>query len=138
MAHEKALRDVARAEELHTAGVAALALVQDARTSEEVARASLRMARFDAQHAEIRAPANGVILARLVEENEMVSPGVPVLAFKTRGAGLDRAGRRGGSRRRAAAARRRRACRNERLPRRGTRRQRHADRSSGLPRDGHV
>jgi RND family efflux transporter MFP subunit len=83
MAHEKALRDVARAEELHAAGVAALALVQDARTAEEVARAGLRMASFDAQHAEIRAPADGVILARLVEENEMVSPGAPVLAFKS-------------------------------------------------------
>jgi len=83
MAHEKALRDVARAEELHGAGVAALQLVQDARTAEEVARASLRMASFDAQHAEIRAPADGVILARLAEENEMVNAGVPVLAFKS-------------------------------------------------------
>jgi RND family efflux transporter MFP subunit len=83
MGHEKAQRDVARAEELHAAGVASLQLVQDARTAEEVARAGLRMARFDAQHAEIRAPADGVILARLMEENEMVSPGVPVLAFKS-------------------------------------------------------
>jgi multidrug efflux system membrane fusion protein len=82
MAHEKALRDVARAEELHSAGVAALQLVQDARTQEEVARAAVTMARFDAQHAEIRAPSNGVILARLAEANEMVSPGAPVLAFK--------------------------------------------------------
>ncbi len=82
MAHEKALRDVARAEELHAAGVASLQLVQDARTQEEVARAGLTLARFDAQHAEIRAPADGVILARLAEENEMVSPGAPVLAFK--------------------------------------------------------
>ena len=82
MAHEKALRDVARAEELHAAGVAALRLVQDARTQEEVARAGLTLARFDAQHAEIRAPADGVILARLAEENEMVAAGAPVLAFK--------------------------------------------------------
>lgn len=82
MAHEKALRDVARAEELHAAGVAALQLVQDARTQEEVARAGLAIARFDAQHAEIRAPSNGVILARLAEANEMVSAGAPVLAFK--------------------------------------------------------
>jgi RND family efflux transporter MFP subunit len=83
MAHEKALRDVKRAEELYEAGVGPLQLVQDARTAEEVARASLRMARFDAQHAEIRAPAAGVILAKLAEENEMVGAGAPVLAFKT-------------------------------------------------------
>jgi RND family efflux transporter MFP subunit len=83
MAHEKALRDVARAEELHAAGVATLQLVQDARTAEEVARATLRMASFDARHAEIRAPDDGVILARLAEENEMVNAGVPVLAFKS-------------------------------------------------------
>ena len=82
-AHEKALRDVARAEELHAAGVAPLRSVQDARTAEEAARAGLRMARFDAQHAEIRAPENGVVLARLAEANEMVSPGAPVLAFKS-------------------------------------------------------
>jgi RND family efflux transporter MFP subunit len=82
-AHEKALRDVARAEELYAAGVAPLQGVQDARTAEEAARAGLRMARFDAQHAEIRAPEAGVILARLVEENEMVAAGTPVLAYKS-------------------------------------------------------
>jgi membrane fusion protein, multidrug efflux system len=82
MTHEKAQRDVARAEELYAAGVAPLQLVQDARTAEEVARAGLRLVRFDAQHAEIRAPAAGVILARLAEENEMLSAGTPVLAFK--------------------------------------------------------
>jgi RND family efflux transporter MFP subunit len=82
-AHEKARRDVARAEELYRAGVAPLQLVQDARSAEEVARAALRMARFDAQHAEIRAPEAGVILTRLVEENEMLGAGTPVLAFKS-------------------------------------------------------
>ncbi len=81
--HEKALRDVARAEELYRAGVASLQLVQDARSAEEVARAALRMARFDAEHAEIRAPEAGIILARLAEENEMVGAGTPVLAFKS-------------------------------------------------------
>jgi RND family efflux transporter MFP subunit len=82
-AHEKALRDVARAEELLRAGVAPLQLVQDAHTAEEAARAALRLARFDAEHAEIRAPEAGVILARLAEENEMVGAGAPVLAFKS-------------------------------------------------------
>jgi RND family efflux transporter MFP subunit len=82
-AHEKSRRDVARAEELYRAGVAPLQLVQDARSAEEVARAALRMARFDAQHAEIRAPEAGVILTRLVEENEMVGAGTPVLAFQS-------------------------------------------------------
>jgi RND family efflux transporter MFP subunit len=83
MAHEKAQRDLARAEELHREGVAALSHVQDARSQEEATRAGLRMARFDAQHAEIRAPADGVVLARFAEENEMVAAGVPVFAFKS-------------------------------------------------------
>ncbi|MBM4384905.1 MAG: efflux RND transporter periplasmic adaptor subunit [Deltaproteobacteria bacterium] len=83
MAHEKAERDRARAEQLYREGVAALSLVQDARSQEEAARAGLRMASFDAQHAEIRAPADGVVLARFAEESEMVAAGAPMFAFKS-------------------------------------------------------
>lgn len=87
MAHEKAKRDLARAEQLYAQDVASLAQVQDARTQVDVAQAALAMMRFDAEHAAIRAPAEGVILARLAEPNEMVQAGAPVLAFKTAGEG---------------------------------------------------
>lgn len=87
MAHEKAQRDLARAEQLYQQDVASLAQVQDARTQVEVTAAAVRMARFDAEHAAIHAPAEGVILARLAEPNEMVQAGAPVLAFKAAGEG---------------------------------------------------
>jgi RND family efflux transporter MFP subunit len=87
MAHEKAQRDLARAEQLHAQGVAPLAQVQDARTQLDVTRAAVTMARFDAEHAAIRAPADGVILSRLAEPNEMIQAGAPVLAFKAAGEG---------------------------------------------------
>jgi RND family efflux transporter MFP subunit len=41
------------------------------------------MARFDRTHASIEAPADGVVLARLAEPNETVSPGTPILQFKS-------------------------------------------------------
>jgi RND family efflux transporter MFP subunit len=87
MAYEKAQRDLARAEQLFAEGVAPLAQVQDARTQVDVTQAAVTMARFDAQHAAIRAPADGVILARLAEPNEMVAAGAPIVAFKAAGEG---------------------------------------------------
>ena len=87
MAHEKAQRDLARAEQLYQQDVASLAQVQDARTQVDVTQAAVTMARFDAEHAAIRAPADGVILGRLAEPNEMVQAGAPVLAFKAAGEG---------------------------------------------------
>lgn len=82
-AFEKAQRDLDRLERLHGMGIVATGNLDDARTQRDVARAGLDVARFDAQYASIHAPADGVVLERLAEPAELVSPGTPVLRFKT-------------------------------------------------------
>jgi multidrug efflux system membrane fusion protein len=80
---EKAERDLERARHLHTEGVGSLERMQDAQTAVDVAHAGLTMARFNQEHATIVAPDDGIVLARLVEPNEMVQAGTPVLGFKS-------------------------------------------------------
>lgn len=82
---EKARRDLARAERLYRDSVAPLAALEDARTAAEVAEAELERADFNRRHAEIRAPAAGVILDRRVEGGETVGAGAPVVVLGTEG-----------------------------------------------------
>ena len=46
-----------------------------------MARANVETARFNARFAKIEAPADGVVLQRLAEEDELVQAGEPVLVF---------------------------------------------------------
>jgi len=78
---DKAQRDLERAETLYADSVATLAQVQDARTGAEVARSGLQAAAFNRRYAAIVAPADGVVLRRLAEGGELVSPGQPVLVL---------------------------------------------------------
>lgn len=78
---EKARRDFARAEALHAERVATLENLQDARSGVEVAEAALRTAEFNRAHSVIVAPADGRILRRLAEPDELAAPGRPILAF---------------------------------------------------------
>ena len=84
---EKAQRDFERAEGLYQDSVATLEQLQDARTAVELAQASLEIASFNREHAEIVAPSAGRILKRAAESGELVSPGQPVYVF-----GADREG----------------------------------------------
>jgi RND family efflux transporter MFP subunit len=77
----KAERDLARAEALYADSVATLAQVQDARTGAEVARSGLQGAAFNRRYASIVAPADGVVLRKLAQDGELVSPGAPVLVL---------------------------------------------------------
>jgi membrane fusion protein, multidrug efflux system len=77
----KAERDLERAESLYADSVATLAQVQDARTGAEVARSGLQAAAFNRRYAAIVAPADGVVLRKLAQDGELVSPGTPVLVF---------------------------------------------------------
>lgn len=77
----KAERDLARAEALYADSVATLAQVQDARTGAEVARSGLQGAAFNRRYATIVAPADGVVLRKLAQDGELVSPGAPVLVL---------------------------------------------------------
>jgi len=83
----KAQRDLARLKALYADGVATLEQVQDATTAYEVARAAERSAEFNAQHARILAPGDGVVLQKLAEANELVQAGQPVVAVGAAGRG---------------------------------------------------
>ncbi len=78
-AADKARRDLERAKALYADGVATEEQVQDLTTAYRVARAALGGVEFNAQFARIVAPADGVVLRRTAEPNELVQPGQPIL-----------------------------------------------------------
>lgn len=84
-AYDKAVRDFQRVENLYRDSVATLEHLQDARTAREVARTNLEIADFNLRYSVIEAPANGKILLKLAEENEIVAAGQPVFLFGTSG-----------------------------------------------------
>jgi multidrug efflux system membrane fusion protein len=80
-AYEKAKRDMERTQRLYGDSAATLEQLQDATTALKVAQSALEIAEFNQAHAVILAPADGRVLKRFVEENELVGPGVPVFLF---------------------------------------------------------
>lgn len=80
-AYEKAQRDHLRAENLYADTVITLEQFQNAETALDVAKANLEIAEFNLRRSKITAPADGKILRRFVEVNELVAPGTPVLYF---------------------------------------------------------
>lgn len=72
-------RDLERGRALLADEVATREQVETLETAHEVANAQLRTALFNARHARIEAPADGVVLRRLAEPDEQVAPGQPVL-----------------------------------------------------------
>jgi membrane fusion protein, multidrug efflux system len=87
-AAQKAQRDLARVTTLYQDSVATLEQLQDARTGVSIAQNSLRIAQFNAEYAVIRAPGDGVVLARLVEPGQVVEPGRAVLTVRRNGRGM--------------------------------------------------
>ena len=85
IALEKAERDLERAGNLYRDSVATLEQLQDARSAVQMAKANKQIADFNYRHSFIRAPSSGRIEKILVEENEIVSVGYPVLLFATTG-----------------------------------------------------
>jgi RND family efflux transporter MFP subunit len=77
----KAKRDLQRAENLHRDDVITLEQLEDARTAAAVSAAALASAEFNSGYAAIRAPADGTVLRRLVQERELVNAGTPVLVL---------------------------------------------------------
>ena len=78
-ASAKAERDLKRGQALYADGVAAEEQLQDLTTAARVAAAGLASAEFNASYARITAPANGVVLRKFAEANELVQAGQPVL-----------------------------------------------------------
>ncbi|HLG52420.1 MAG TPA: efflux RND transporter periplasmic adaptor subunit [Steroidobacteraceae bacterium] len=84
---DKAARDLARGRALLADEVATREQVEDLETARSIANAALGSALFNARHARIEAPADGVVLRRLVEPDELVGPGQPVLVVGNTGGG---------------------------------------------------
>jgi len=84
---DKAARDLERGRALLADEVATREQVEDLQTANAVAGAQLRTALFNARHARIEAPADGVVLRRLAEPDELVSAGQPVLVVGNTGGG---------------------------------------------------
>ncbi len=81
--YDKAQRDLGRAKNLFADSVATLEQMQNATTALDVAQANLKIAMFNLRHSKIYAPADGKILKRFVQQNELVSAGFPVFEFGT-------------------------------------------------------
>ena len=80
-------RNLARFQSLQGLDALSVEQLQSAETQVDVARSDLTVARFNQRHAVIRAPADGRVLKRSVEANEMVSNGKPGFLFAARTSG---------------------------------------------------
>jgi len=81
LALEKAMRDFERVGNLFRDSVATLENFQDAETALKIAESNHRIAAFNLGHSRIMAPSNGKILRKMMSENEMINPGMPVFIF---------------------------------------------------------
>ena len=87
-ARRKAERDLARVTRLYADSVATLEQLQDARTALDVAGNTTRIAQFNAEYAVIRAPGDGIVLARAAEPGQVVEPGRAVLTVRRNARGM--------------------------------------------------
>lgn len=78
---DNAERNLQRFRSLQGQNALSIDQLQTAETQMDVARSDLTVAKFNQRHAVIRAPADGRILKRYIENNEMVSPGTPAFVF---------------------------------------------------------
>jgi len=78
---DKAERDLARGRALYADEVATREQLDDLETARDVARAGLRAAEFNARFSRIEAPTEGIVLRKLVEQDELVAAGQPVIVL---------------------------------------------------------
>lgn len=83
---DKAQRDYDRAKNLYNDTVATLEQFQNATTGLSIAREQYSTAQFNKQYSEIRATTDGKIVRKLMNEGEIVSPGLPVFFMNGTGA----------------------------------------------------
>lgn len=84
----KAKRDVERLTPLAEKGIASRQAIQDAETALEQALSEQTRVEFNRSLARITAPADGVVLERMAEPNEIVNPGAPILTVSQGGGGF--------------------------------------------------
>jgi RND family efflux transporter MFP subunit len=78
---EKSRRDLERAQRLRADEVATEEQVQDLTTAYNVARSNLDAVRFNSRFARIEAPADGIVLQRLAQADELVAGAQAVLVL---------------------------------------------------------
>jgi len=76
--HANAVSDLARAEKLFAEKTVSADYLENAQTILKTSRAQLEVARFNLRKAQIRAPFDGLVIARLAQSGELVSAGTPV------------------------------------------------------------
>ncbi len=86
--HDKAVRDLQRGENLRAQEVIAQEVLDNLRTAEQAARASLQAAKFNRGTAELRATEALVVIKRVSEPGEVVGAGQPVLLLGSLKSGL--------------------------------------------------
>ena len=84
----KAKRDVERLKPLFEKGFASNQAMQDAETAYDQALAERTRVEFNRALSKIVAPADGVVLGRMAEPNEIVNPGQPILTVSQGGGGF--------------------------------------------------
>ena len=77
--YEKADRDLQRVKNLYADTAATLEQFQNATTAHEVAKQNLNIAQFNQNYSQLRSPATGTVLKKLMNEGELAGPGTPVL-----------------------------------------------------------
>ncbi|MGH1364038.1 MAG: efflux RND transporter periplasmic adaptor subunit [Calditrichia bacterium] len=81
--YDKAERDLKRVTALYSDSVITLEQLQNSKTALAVAGSQLEITKFNQRHAAIYAPANGKMLKRFVERDELVGPGTPIFTFSS-------------------------------------------------------
>ncbi len=92
IALEKARRDHDRIGSLYSDSVATYEQLQNAFSALELAESAIQIAEFNRKYAIITAPAEGRILRRIHEPNEIIGSGQPVLTFGGSGTWVVRTG----------------------------------------------
>jgi RND family efflux transporter MFP subunit len=77
----KAIRDESRVGNLYRDSVATLENYQNAKTAWEVARKNVEIALFNKNQSKIYSPISGVIVKKIMNEGEVVGPGMAVCAI---------------------------------------------------------
>ncbi len=79
-------RDKKRVENLYKDSVATLEQLQNITTAYNVAKQNMEIARFNQNFSEIRATSNGRVVKKIMNEGELVGPGMPLFYITADGA----------------------------------------------------
>lgn len=85
---DKAQRDYTRGLKLREQEVITQVQLNDLKTQYDLAKAQLSQANYTAQTAEVRAPADGVVLRRLTQATEVVGAGQPIVVIGSQASGF--------------------------------------------------